>query len=82
MAAQAGFVRTTTTRWPDTLHREITQHAASEGVTFAQYVREATVARWAWELGIKEFTADPDVGRRIEAGLRRIRLLLDELEGS
>jgi hypothetical protein len=74
----ADLVKKTTMLWPDAIHREIGNHAARGGMTFAQYVREATIARWAYELGIAELPDDPNVSRRIEAGLRRIRRLLEE----
>jgi hypothetical protein len=81
-AAQAADVKVKTTMlWPATVHHELEVQAAREGISLAQYVREAAVARWAYEQGSSELPDDPNVSRRIDAGLRRIRRLLEEHGG-
>jgi hypothetical protein len=80
VAQAAGVKVKTTMLWPTTVHRELERQAAREGISLAQYVREAAIARWAYEQGSGELPDDPNVSRRIEAGLRRIRRLLDEYD--
>lgn len=45
-------VRPTTIRWPDGIHAGIEQMARAEGVSFAQFVREAALMRWAFTRGM------------------------------
>lgn len=51
--------RRVTVRLPPTLHRIVEDSARREGVATAQYIREATLMRIAYEAGAKD-RARPD----------------------
>lgn len=69
-------MKSTTIRFPPAAHAVLTEAAAQEGVDFSAYVREAAMARWAFERGV-----ELGRGRRSsdQAKLRVAQRVLQEL---
>lgn len=73
-----GQLRRVTVRFGETAHGIVTKAAESEGVTFAQYVREAALMRAAYEYGIRR---EPGVEEALSTGLEMIRARWQALGG-
>lgn len=71
-------MKSTTIRFPPRAHALLTEAAEREGVDFSAYVREAAMARWAFERGV-----ELGRGRRSSdaATLRVAQRILEELRG-
>jgi hypothetical protein len=60
-------LRTVTVRFPGPAHAVIEEAARAEGVSFAAYVREAALMRWAYYLG-REHAAQRGEEAYLDAG--------------
>lgn len=67
----AAPLRRVTVRFSEPSRAIVSGAARAEGITFAQYVREAALMRAAFQYGLD--VGHTDVGAAIEAGLRMIR---------
>lgn len=63
-------------RFPPASHRMLTDAAAREGISLAEYVREAALMRMAWELGLQR--AGGNYPPAVREALAEIRAVLAE----
>lgn len=69
-------IRRVTVRFTGPMHRSIEENAHRQGITIAQYIREAAILRQAWEDGIQMGRSSDD-WETFLGQLSRIRALMD-----